>query len=64
MASYTIKELNEMSTEKLIGILILQSNSMTKASRQTEEKVVRLLAERNVIDYDAMKVEYERLGMW
>lgn len=64
MASYTIKELNEMSTEKLIGVLILQSDSVTKTSRQTEEKVFRLLAERNVIDYDAMKAEYERLGMW
>ena len=64
MASYSFKELNEMSTEKLIGILILQSNSTTKASRQTEEKVFRLLAERNVIDYDAMKSEYERIAMW
>ena len=64
MASYTIKELNAKSTEELIGVLILQADSMTKASRQTEEKVFKLLAERNVIDYDSMKKEYETIGMW
>lgn len=64
MANYTLKELKEMSTEALIGCLVVHSNSMTKASQQTEEKVFRVLAERNVIDYDAMKKEYERIGMW
>lgn len=64
MASYTIKELTEMSTERLICVLVLQADSQTKASRQTEEKVFKILAERKVIDYDAMKKEYERIAMW
>ena len=64
MASYSLKELNEMSTEKLIGVLVIHSSSMTKASKQTEDRVFKILAERNVIDYDAMKKEYERLAMW
>ena len=64
MASYTKKELKEMSTERLIGILIISSNSMTKSSKQTEEKVFKELSNRKVIDYDAMKAEYERIGMW
>ena len=64
MASYTKKELKEMSTERLIGILIISSSSMTKSSKQTEEKVFRELSDRKVIDYDAMKAEYERIGMW
>ena len=64
MASYTKKELKEMSTEQLIGILVVNSSSMTKSSKQTEEKVCMELADRKVIDYDAMKAEYERIGMW
>ncbi|MGF0102028.1 hypothetical protein [Bariatricus sp. SGI.019] len=64
MASYTKKELKEMSTERLIGILIINSDSETKSTRQLEEKVFKELSDRKVIDYDAMKVEYERIGMW
>ena len=64
MASYTKKELKEMSTERLIGILVINSSSMTKSSKQTEEKVFKELSNRKVIDYDAMKAEYERIGMW
>lgn len=64
MASYTQKELKEMSTERLIGILIINSDSETKSTRQLEEKVFMELSDRKVIDYDAMKAEYERIGMW
>lgn len=64
MASYTKKELKEMSTERLIGILVINSSSMTKSSKQTEEKVFKELSDKKVIDYDAMKAEYERIGMW
>lgn len=64
MASYSKKELKEMSTERLIGILVINSSSMTKLSKQTEEKVFMELSDRKVIDYDVMKAEYERIGMW
>ena len=64
MASYSLKELKEMSTEKLIGVLVIHSSSMTNASKQTEDRVFKILAERKVIDYDAMKNEYERIAMW
>ncbi len=64
MASYSQKELKEMSTERLIGILVINSSSSTKSTRQTEEKVFKELSDRKVIDYDAMKAEYERIGMW
>ena len=64
MASYTKKEWKEMSTEQLIGILVINSSSMTKSSKQTEEKVFMELSDRKVIDYDKMKAEYERIGMW
>ena len=53
-----------MSTEQLIGILVINSSSMTKSLKQTEEKVFMELSDRKVIDYDKMKAEYERIGMW
>ena len=64
MASYSKKELKEMSTERLIGILVINSSSTTKSTKQVEEKIFRELSDRKVIDYDAMKAEYERIGMW
>lgn len=39
MASYTKKELKEMSTERLIGILVINSISATKSTKQVEQKV-------------------------
>ena len=64
MASYSKKELKEMSTERLIGILVINSSSATKSTNQVEEKIFRELSDRKVIDYDVMKTEYERIGMW
>ena len=60
----TKKELKEMSTERLIGILAISSSSATKSIKQVEEKVFKELSDRKVIDYEAMKAEYERIGMW
>lgn len=64
MASYSVKELKEMSTEQLIGSLVVNASSMTKSSKQTEDKIFKILADRKVIDYDTMKTEYEKIGMW
>ena len=64
MASYSLKELKEMSTEQLIGCLVLNCSSTTKVSKQIEDKVFKVLSDRNIIDYDAMRAEYERMGLW
>lgn len=64
MADYSLKELKEMSTERLIGELTTCSSSMTKTSKKREDNIFKVLSERNVIDYEAMKREYERIGMW
>ena len=64
MASYTKKELEKMNTEQLIGMLIVNSSSMTKESKQTEEKIFKTLSDRKIIDYVEMKKEYEKIGMW
>ena len=55
--AYTNKELEKMSTEQLISVLVTQSSFTTKESRQIEDKVFKTLAKRGVIDYDAMKHE-------
>ena len=53
-----------MNTEQLIGLLIVNSSSMTKESKQTEDKIFKTLSDRKIIDYVEMKAEYERIGMW
>lgn len=60
----TLKDLREMSTEQLISKAMSTSCSMTKAAQQQEEKVFRVLSERGVINFDAMKEELKRAGMW
>ena len=64
MASYTKKELEKMTAEQLIGMLVVNSSSMTKESKKIEDRIFKVLSERKIIDYDVMKAEYERIGMW
>ena len=64
MAYFTKKELKEMSTELLIVVLVNMSNFTTNSAKETENMVFKVLHERKVIDYDTMKVEYERNALW
>lgn len=64
MIIYTKKELKEMSTERLIVILVIISSYCTKSSKQTEDKILKELHIRKVIDYDLIKSEYEKTGIW
>ena len=63
MVNYTLKELNELSTEELIGKL-MEMQMPNKSKKQTEEKIFKILAERNVIRYDVLKKECEKLLLW
>ena len=51
---YTIKELEGLSTEKLIAILVYaevkMSHSPTKAQSEYEKKIVKVLSERLDLD--------------
>lgn len=60
----TIKELKEMSTEQLIIELVMTCNDMTKDAKKREDRVFKLLSERNVIDYDNMVEEYKKALLW
>lgn len=64
MASYTLKELREMSTERLIIELVSGANTMGDSVRKKEEKIFRILEERNVIDYKVMEQEYKNKHYW
>lgn len=61
---YSQKELRELSTERLIVILAQLGSSMKKSTLKTEDNIFKVLAERKMINYDAMKAEYENCGMW
>ncbi len=60
----TLKELREKSVEQLIAIVISTSCSTTKAAIQQEERVFKVLAERGVLDYNAMRTEMKRRDLW
>lgn len=62
--AYTQKELREYSTERLLVALVHSGSSMNKSAKKDEDNIFKVLAERNVINYDDMKTEYERCGMW
>ena len=67
MERFTVKQLKEMSTEELITRLVILCGSegkVLKQDQQTEERIFKILAERKVIDYEAMKKEYEKNLLW
>lgn len=62
--AWTVKQLNELNTERLITILVQGSNDMTAQEKEKEKRIFKILAERGVIDYDAMIAEYERAAIY
>ena len=62
---YTLKELREASTEELIiKLLMMDFADTTKTERQNEERVLRILDERNIIDFDKIKEDLIRKCIW
>ena len=62
---YTLKELREVSTEELIiKLLMMDFADTTKTERQNEERVLRILDERNIIDFDKIKEDLIRKCIW
>jgi hypothetical protein len=64
MANYTLKELKEKSTEKLILILALGVHDESKANRKKEEWIFKILADRGVINYNDMEKIYKEYNLW
>lgn len=67
MKNYTTKELKAMSTEELIFQLVLCNGADdrgSKSAKKHEEKIFKILEERNIISYNNMKNVYEKAMVW
>ena len=51
MRVYTVKELKTMSVKELVKILVENSMSTNKSSKQLEKVVLNILAEREAAEY-------------
>ena len=54
METYTVKELKKMSVEELVKILVENSMSTNKSSKQLEKVILNILSEREAMEYDRM----------
>ena len=54
MKVYTVKELKTMSVKELVKILVENSMSTNKSSKQLENVILNILAEREAAEYKRM----------
>ena len=54
MRVYTLKELKTMSVKELVKILVENSMSTNKSSKQLEKAILNILAEREAAEYIRM----------
>ena len=54
MKVYTVKELKMMSVKELVKILVENSMSTNKSSKQLEKVILNILSEREAAEYNRM----------
>ena len=54
MKVYTVKELKRMSVKELVKILVENSMSTNKSSKQLEKVILNILSEREAAEYNRM----------
>ena len=54
MRVYTVKELKTMSVKELVKILVENSMSTNKSSKQLENVILNILSERETAEYKRM----------
>ena len=54
MRVYTLKELKRMSVKELVKILVENSMSTNKSSKQLEKVILNILSEREAAEYNRM----------
>ena len=59
MRVYTVKELKRMSVKELVKIMVENSMSTNKSSKQLEKVVLNILAEREAAEYIRMNQNTE-----
>ena len=55
MKVYTLKELKRMSVKELVKIMVENSMSTNKSSKQLEKVILNILSEREAAEYKRMK---------
>ena len=60
MKVYTLKELKAMSIKELVKILVENSMSTNKSSKQLEKVVLNILSEREAAEYKTKQIRHKR----
>ena len=60
MKVYTVKELKRMSVKELVKILVENSMSTNKSSKQLEKVVLNILSEREAAEYKMKQIRNKR----
>ena len=59
MKVYTVKELKRMSVKELVKIMVENSMSTNKSSKQLEKAILNILSEREAAEYIRMNQNTE-----
>ena len=60
MRVYTLKELKTMSVKELVKILVENSMSTNKSSKQLENVILNILSEREAAEYKMKQIRNKR----
>ena len=60
MRVYTLKELKTMSVKELVKILVENSMSTNKSSKQLENVILNILSEREAAEYKINQIRNKR----
>ena len=60
MRVYTVKELKRMSVKELVKIMVENSMSTNKSSKQLEKVILNILSEREAAEYKRMMQSAEK----
>ena len=60
MRLYTVKELKTMSIKELVKILVENSMSTNKSSKQLENVILNILSEREAAEYKMKQIRNKR----
>ena len=60
MSVYTLKELKTMSVKELVKILVENSMSTNKSSKQLENVILNILSEREAAEYKMNQIRNKK----
>lgn len=63
MKVYTLKELKRMTIKELVKIMVENSMSTNKSSKQLENVILNILSEREAAEYKTKQIRHKRNEM-